>query len=411
MSATRRTEDISALVGQIRSVFNEDPVNLEWALQKAQRLSWSVGDGLHSGLLLLMANLDFSEADARRHWGAILSHRVRLEKQLGRPVALRVAALDYLVDLNRKEAKPRVLELVEAPRPAQRELIDPITGLHAAGFLQDQLPREVSRARRYGLDLSFVNLEIDDFPRILEELGQTVGPILLRETATTIRSSIRSIDYAARLSAARFGLLLTETDRMGAYHVADRIRQRVEAFNLEREVNGRPFELTISAGVASFPQDADDVEKLLGRARAAYFASRARGPGRVAIHYPERREYIRLAVDNEDLQVSLGPEGAAPGGTMKNISSGGILFESHESIELGRSVEIRCKNRRDGERVAIPGKVVRIEAFESEMGPRYEIGVLFDLVVEEQIDGVIDFLERLSSGDSADAASDPTTRT
>jgi len=398
MSANRRTEDISALTGQIRSLFNEDPTNLDWALQKVQRLSWSVGEGLYSGLLLLMANLAFSEAEARQHWAAILNHRARLEKQLGRPVALRVAILDHFVGVNRGESKPRLLELAGVSRASDRELIDPITGLHTPGFLEDQLPREISRAHRYKLDLSFVNLEIDELPRILEELGQTMGPILLKETATIIRSSIRSIDYAVRLSAARFGLLLTETDRMGAYHVADRIRQRVEAFNLEREVNGQPFELTISAGVASFPHDADEGNALMCKARAAFFTSRARGPGRVSIHYPERREYLRLAVDNENLQVTLGPEGAAPRGSMRNISSGGILFESETPIELGRSVEVRCKNRRDGEKVAIPGKVVRIEAFESESGPRYEIGVLFDLVVEEQVDGVIDFLERLSGG-------------
>ncbi len=404
MSATRRTEDNSTLTAQIRSLFNEDPTNLDWALQKIQRLSWSVGEGLYSGLLLLMASIECSEAEARRHWAAILNHRARLEKQLGRPAALRVAILDYFVGVNRGESKPRLIEMAGVARPSERELTDPVTGLHARGFLEDQLPREISRAQRYKLDLSFVNLEIDDLPRIMEDLGQTIGPILLRETATIIRSSIRSIDYAARLSAARFGLLLTETDRMGAYQVADRIRQRVEAFNLEREVNGQPFELTVSAGVASFPHDAEEGNALMCKARAAFFTARSRGPGRVSIHYPERREYLRLVVDNENLQVSLGPEDGGPRGSLKNISSGGILFESETPIELGRSVDIRCKNRRDGEKVTIPGKVVRIEAFESAAGPRYEIGVLFDLVVEEQVDGVIDFLERLSGGEPAGTA-------
>ncbi len=98
--------------------------------------------------------------------------------------------------------------------------------------------------------------------------------------------------------------------------------------------------------------------------------------------------------------MTLIPEGAetsAPA-AMKNISSGGVLFESDKPIELGRMVHILCRNRREADQVLIPGRVVRIEAFESSGITRYEIGVLFDLVVEEQLEGVVEFLERFISG-------------
>jgi Tfp pilus assembly protein PilZ len=119
----------------------------------------------------------------------------------------------------------------------------------------------------------------------------------------------------------------------------------------------------------------------------------------VAIHHPERREYIRLEMDNKDLQVTLVPEGAEPSalGAMKNISSGGVLYESERPVALGRTVHILCRNRRDADQVLIPGRVVRIETFETDAGERYEIGVLFDLVVEEQLEGVIEFLERFTT--------------
>lgn len=391
---------------------NEDPANLEWVLERVDRLSWGVGPGLHAGLLMLLCNVSFDETEARRHWEAMVKHSAALSETAGRPISLRVAMADYLFGLNQRAPRSRLIDVIETWRSGSTDMLDPLTSLHAKSFLDEQISREASRALRFKIDLSYVHIEIDDFTRITERLGLTMGTVLIKEMAGIIASCIRNIDYAARISGSEFGLLLTETDRMGAYHVADRIRQKVEAFHLERRVGGRPFELTASAGVASFPEDAGGSEELVARAREAWFTARARGTGRVATHYRERREYIRLATDHQDLQVTLGPEppepeppGPEPPGpgtpdvktSMKNISSGGVLFESERPLELGRTVQILCRNRRDTDSVMIPGRVVRIERFEGESGERYEIGVLFDLVVEEQLEGVIEFLERFSS--------------
>ncbi len=410
MPANGRPPGIAALKEEIQACLHEDPINLEWTLEKVDRLSWSLGRGLYSSLLLLLANLTFDhEDDARRQWEAILKHRLTLEKAVARPVGLRVAALDLLIETNRRTSRPRLLELLQTTRPLDKEMTDPVTGLKTRSFLNDQIPREVERARRYELDLSVVHLELDDFPRLTEDLGHTIGTVLLREMATVISGCIRTIDYAARMSGGQFALLLTETDRMGAYYVADRIRQKVEEFYLERQIDGRPFELTASAGVASFPRDGSSAQELARKAGDAYFTARARGRGRVAIHHPERREYIRLEMDNKDLQVTLVPEGAEPSasGAMRNISSGGVLYESERPVEMGRTVHVLCRNRRAADQVLIPGRVVRIEKFETDAGERYEIGVLFDLVVEEQLEGVIEFLERFTAGGDDPPAAAP----
>jgi diguanylate cyclase (GGDEF)-like protein len=246
-----------------------------------------------------------------------------------------------------------------------------------------------------------VHAEIDDFAGITERFGVSIGSVLLKEVSGVIAGCIRDMDYAARMGGARFSLLLTETDRMGAYYVADRLRQQVEAFYLERQIGGRPFAITVSAGVAAFPQDADSAEDLVAKACEAYYNARARGPGSVAIHYRERREYIRLESPTDRLKVTLLPEGdtAAALADMKNISSGGVLFESDRPMQLGRMVQIQCRNLQEGEEVLIPGRVVRIERFDTEGAERYEIGVLFDLVVEQQLEGVIGFLERFIAGE------------
>jgi diguanylate cyclase (GGDEF)-like protein len=399
-----RPEEIAKLKATLEAHLHEDPINVQWVLDKVDRLQWSSGRGLHAGVMLMLFNIPLVEDEARRRWDAILAHRAAMEKSLGRPVGLRAAAVDHLIGANRRMVHPHPLEVVAAHRPEERGLTDALTGLHTAAFLDDQLAREVGRARRFALDLSLVHLEIDDFAAIQERLGATMGTVLLQEVAGLVNACIRSMDYAARMGAGAFALLLTETDRMGAYQLAERIRTRAEAFYLERRVGGRPFEVTLSAGVASFPQDADDATDLARRAREAYHTAQARGRNRVAIHYRERREYMRLDLSHEDLQVSLVPEGEAhqTPASMKNISSGGVLFESADPVELGRMVHVICSSRKDSDQVLIPGRVVRVERFDAEEGIRYEIGVLFDLVVEEQLQGVVEFLERFTAGSDSD---------
>src|SRR5262245_48377179 len=180
MSSHPRVEDIDELKAAIQESFHEDPINLEWALEKIDRLTWSVGPGPHAGLLLLMWNLICDEEEAQRHWDGIARHRASLQRALSRPVPLRVAGLDYLVQINRSSVRPRLLEVLQAHRPVRNEMTDPVTGLHAAGYLADQLPRELGRARRFKLALSLVHVEIDDFPAVTERLGITLGTILLR---------------------------------------------------------------------------------------------------------------------------------------------------------------------------------------------------------------------------------------
>lgn len=391
--------DLESLKDEIRQAFFEDPSNLQLILDRIDQLAGADASRLYSRALLLLFNVILNEDEARLLWKAILAHRRELSRRLGREMPLRVAAMDYLVDRNRGVPRSTLLDLLQLHTPPDREITDPVTELHTSGFLADQIPREVGRARRYKLDLSLAHLEIDDFPAVIERQGLAVGTLQLREVSGIITECIRQTDYAARVSGSAFVLLLTETDRIGAYYVADRIRRRVEEHYLQQRLNGRPYGLTVSAGVASFPEDADSPEDLADKAREAFYTARARGQSRVAVHYRERREYMRLALDSEELQVSLVPEGDGnhATGSMKNISSGGVLFESRHPVELGRTVEIQCRRPGDGSAVLIPGRVVRIENFETESGPRYEIGVLFDLVVEEQVEGVVRFLERFIS--------------
>jgi len=406
MAAPLPANEIASLKAELQGFLNEDPVNSERILSRMDQLGWSVGSGPFSGLLLLLCNLDLEESEARGLWDAACDLRERLEHALGRPVPLRVALLDLIIARNRGTARVRVLDLVQTRRPGEHEMTDPISGLHTAAFFDDQLPREVGRARRFDLPLSLVHVEIDEFTKVIEPFGAYLGSILLKEVGGIIAGCLRDMDYAARVAGAQFSLLLTETDRMGAYYVADRLRQKVDAFYLERQIDGSPFAVTVSSGVAAFPQDAESAVELVARASQAFYNARIKGRGGVAVYHRERREYMRLESPSDRLKVTIMPEGETSDALadMKNISSGGVLFESERPIPLGRMVQIQCHNLKEDAEVLIPGRVVRLERFESEFGERYEIGVLFDLVVEEQLEGVIDFLEKFISEETEETS-------
>ena len=164
---------------------------------------------------------------------------------------------------------------VEATRLSE---LDPLTGLGNRRVFHQLLAREVARSRRYGRRLSLIVLDLDDFKRINDRLGHLAGDEVLAEVANRMRSCIRSTDIGCRVGGDEFAVLLPESNRGDADHLAARI---------ERAVGSEPIAkagtLKISAGVAELSPDdtpSDLFERAdedLYRAKAAAKRDRARG--------------------------------------------------------------------------------------------------------------------------------------
>src|SRR4029434_6813526 len=135
---------------------------------------------------------------------------------------------------------------------------------------------------RYELDLCLLAMDLDNFREVNERYGDLVGDILLKEVAILIKNKIRDIDVAARYSGEEFVLILPETERMGAYLVAERIRREIERHFVRREVDGKPIQMTLSIGISKYPDDATLGERLMARAEEALYQAKARGANSVA---------------------------------------------------------------------------------------------------------------------------------
>ncbi len=161
-------------------------------------------------------------------------------------------------------------------------MVDELTGLPNRRTTLNRLRLEWSRAQRYKHPLSLVTLDVDQLKAINDEHGHSAADDALRAMATAVAGSVRQTDLAGRLAGDEFVLILPETNEAGAFQLAERVRQAIEAVVVESD--GRvPIALTASLGVAAWPETAaGDADSLLRASDAA--AYRAKAAGRNTTH-------------------------------------------------------------------------------------------------------------------------------
>ena len=165
---------------------------------------------------------------------------------------------------------------------------DKLTGLPNRAMFEELLDLSLARARRHGLSVAVLSVDLDDFKLVNEGLGHEAGDELLRQVAARLAEATRETDLVARQGSDEFLLLLSDLEARtpaagtvdGPQVVAESVAGRV------RELLAPPFDLegtevfaTASMGVALFPSTAVDGRSLLKNAGVAMHRSKAAGPG------------------------------------------------------------------------------------------------------------------------------------
>lgn len=161
---------------------------------------------------------------------------------------------------------------------------DGLTGLYNHRQFKKDFKEEVRRAERYNAVLSVILLDVDDFKRFNDSYGHPNGDIILRELAELMRDLLRDCDLIYRYGGEEFVALLPETGLQEALLVAERIRIFVETES-PRFLTGTTVThgVTVSIGVASFPEDGTDAESLLKSVDDLMY--RAKGAGKNKVHH------------------------------------------------------------------------------------------------------------------------------
>jgi diguanylate cyclase (GGDEF)-like protein len=161
---------------------------------------------------------------------------------------------------------------------------DTASGLFNLHYFQHQLSQEVSRARRYSLNVCLLVFEIDDYDGYIERNGRYMGDFILSDLGNIVLRNTREVDTAARYGENLFTVLLPETRRLGAMRLAERIRKVIEEYPFPSREKKEVESLTACVGVSSFPASADNDQELMDKAMTALTAAKVAGPNKVCLY-------------------------------------------------------------------------------------------------------------------------------
>ncbi len=169
-------------------------------------------------------------------------------------------------------------------------LVDHQTGLYNHRYLDKRLSAEISRATRHGHPLSLLFCQIDDYEAFCKNAGRPAAELLVSQLGDLLKSRaeipqasfcFRVSDIPIRYGGEDFVILLPETPKEGAQTKAERLRRFVESSRIEGGEHQPLGQVTVSIGVATYPDDASDAVSLLGSADRALSQAREQGKNRV----------------------------------------------------------------------------------------------------------------------------------
>lgn len=173
------------------------------------------------------------------------------------------------------------LKLRESLR--DQSIRDPLTGLYNRRFLEESLERELARARRARHSLAVFMLDADHFKRFNDQFGHEGGDTVLRALGKTIKEACRRNDLPCRLGGEEFTAVLSEIGKEEAVQWGERLLGRVRQLDVE-SAGGSVGRITISAGMALYPEHGEDIETLLQAADLALYEAKRSGRDRLVVY-------------------------------------------------------------------------------------------------------------------------------
>ena len=199
----------------------------------------------------------------------------------------------------------------------RQAISDGLTGIHNYRHFRDTLKSTVSRAERYDETFCLLMMDLDHFKAVNDTIGHQAGDDVLRAVAGVLRMCSRESDYQARYGGEEFVMVLPQTALSEASTLAERVRSQVA----EIDTGNAGVRVTMSIGVASFPDSARDHDGVLAAADAALLRAKARGRDRVCL---AGEDTARLAAAIEGDLVDLGRRFAEALG-LSEVETAGLI--------------------------------------------------------------------------------------
>lgn len=341
------------------------------------------GKGTCKIIMEMVAHRDCDHLDAVNYWEKIVTHQSELSQTLGRSVGLHAAVCDYLHWVDKSVGYPKLIDVHKFEEIFNQARRDFLTGLYNRQEFEEVFRREIARAKRYDRKVSLLFFDVDSFKKLNDKYGHMAGDKALQHIGEILGGKKRLEDIVARYGGDEFVMLLPDTKKEDALGLAERLREGMDSRKID--INGYQLSLTISGGVATFPEDAQDAVKLIRCADHALQLAKRGGKNSILSYEKEGRKCVRLPFPVKiKAKVISGKKKVALSTESKNLGVGGILLENKFSVDVGSVIEIRIVL--DGKAVTLQGEVVRTDQLATN---RFDIGVSF-LKKQESVQLVLD---------------------
>jgi diguanylate cyclase (GGDEF)-like protein len=181
---------------------------------------------------------------------------------------------------------------------------DPLTGLFNRGYMDERMALETGRAGRYDRLLTIAVIDVDHFKALNDTHGHLSGDMVLRSFGRLLRESFRTSDTAGRYGGEEFVVLLPETGLEAAQRKLESLRAQIASTPIQLAGPGQYAQMTISVGLAGFPQDGRDAARLFAVADERMFQAKRDGRNRVVPEVVSRSSHS----EERDLVIIHGSE-------------------------------------------------------------------------------------------------------
>lgn len=182
-----------------------------------------------------------------------------------------------------KKSMERIWLEQEAAHYRELSIRDGLTDLFNHRYFHEIFQRELVRAERYGHHLSVIMADIDNFKAFNDNHGHPMGDLALINVARIFETVLRGSDLAFRYGGEELAVLLPETDAQGGLMAAERLRRGVAEHPMQSS-KGEPLGLTLSLGVATFPDHATSKEELISIADQSLYRAKQAGKNHVEMY-------------------------------------------------------------------------------------------------------------------------------
>lgn len=190
-------------------------------------------------------------------------------------------------------------------RTRELSVKDELTGINNRRHFQNMLQMEWKRALRFHRDLSLIMIDVDHFKLYNDTFGHIQGDQVLRQIGALLRKNLREVDTVARFGGEEFVLLLPDTDKRGAIAVAEKIRMLVEDHEFLTEDRKDTRSITISAGIASYPSDVEEMDDLIDHADIALYRAKESGRNQTHCFKPVEEDEEDIVMEQESEEDGL----------------------------------------------------------------------------------------------------------